>query len=199
MFVRAFVYISPTIIDDMNTMKRFLIALLLAVTPVVASAQVLEKAAKRMELVSVESEIGEAFTTELSVFQMDDDHSYWLSVGHPGIGRELVQLKFDPVYEMFIPLGDTLDDAIGTMKDLLDIYNKPRLYSTEVQGCLAAMYPDSEKLEPVSITSRRVLLTKILSFSVQRDDLVRSTFIDRADFSSLVTSLTLYRKIHPKE
>ncbi len=183
----------------MITSKRIIIALLLVLTPIISSAQVLEKAAKRMELVSVESEIGEAFTTELSVFQMDDDHSYWLSVGHPGIGSELVQLKFDPVYEMFIPLGDTLDKAIETMKDLLDIYNRPRLYSTEVQGCLAAMYPDGEKLEPVTITSRRVLLTKVLSFAVQRDDLVRSTFIDRADFSSLVTSLKLYRKIHPKE
>ena len=183
----------------MKTFKRVLIALLLAVMPVVASAQILEKAAKRMELVSVESEIGEAFTTELSVFQMDDDHSYWLSVGHPGIGSELVQLRFDPVYEMFIPLGDTLDQAIETMKDLLEIYKKPRLYSTEVQGCLSAMYPNGEKLEPVTITSRRVLLTKILSFAVQRDDFVRSTFIDRSDFNSLVTSLKLYKKIHPKE
>lgn len=183
----------------MITSKRIIIALLLALTPIMSSAQVLEKAAKRMELVSVESEIGEAFTTELSVFQMDDDHSYWLSVGHPGIGSEIVQLKFDPVYEMFIPLGDTLDEAIETMKDLLDIYSRPRLYSTEVQGCLAAMYPDGEKLEPVTITSRRVLLTKILSFAVQRDDFVRSTFIDRSDFNSLVTSLKLYKKIHPKE
>ena len=56
-----------------------------------------------------------------------------------------------------------------------------------------------DSFEPVTVTSRRFLTSKILSFSVIRDDLVRATYISRSDFGSLVLSVKMYRKIHPKE
>ena len=179
-------------------MKRILISLLVALIPMMASAQVLEKAAQRLELVTVETEEGSISTSQIEVFRMRDDGTYWLSVGGLGIGVELVQLQFDPVFELFIPLGNTLDDALATMKDLQAFYKKPRLTSMELQGCLAAMTPN-ENFEPVTITSRRYLATKLLSFSVKRDDLVRATYISKADFGSLVLGLKMYKKTHPKE
>jgi hypothetical protein len=54
-------------------------------------------------------------------------------------------------------------------------------------------------MEPVTVTSRRFVTTKLLSFSVQRDDLVRATYISKMDFGSLVLSLKMYKKLHPKE
>ena len=162
------------------------------------SAQVLQKASQRLEVATVETEIGGFETAELEVFQMQDTGKYWLSVGHLGIGSDLVQLQFDPVFELFIPLGDSLEDALAKMKELQAFYKQPRLSSMEVQGCLAAMYP-GESFEPVTITSRRLLGTKILSFSLQRDDLVRATYITKADFGSLVFSLKAYKALHPKE
>ena len=179
-------------------MKRILISLLVTVIPMMASAQVLEKAAQRLELVTVETEEGSISTSQIEVFRMRDDGTYWLSVGGLGIGAELIQLQFDPVFELFIPLGNTLDDALATMKDLQAFYKKPRLTSMELQGCLAAMTPN-ENFEPVTITSRRYLATKLLSFSVKRDDLVRATYISKADFGSLVLGLKMYKKTHPKE
>ena len=84
------------------------------------------------------------------------------------------------------------------MNELKAFYKKPRLSQMEVQGCLAAITPN-ESFEPVTVTSRRLLTSKILSFSVLRDDLVRATYINKADFGSLVFSLKAYKKLHPKE
>lgn len=162
------------------------------------SAQVLQKASQRLELATVETEIGGYETAQLEVFKMNDAGTYWLSVGHLGIGSDLVQLKFDPVFELFIPLGNSLEEALSMMKELQAFYKEPRLSTMEVQGCLAAMYP-GEDFEPVTITSRRLLGTKILSFSVQREDFVRATYISKSDFGSLVFSLKAYKTLHPKE
>lgn len=182
----------------MKTIFKTLTILLLAAMPALASAQILQKASQRLELANVETQIGGYETAELEVFKMNDSGTYWLSVGHLGIGTDLVQLQFDPVFELFIPLGDSLEEALATMKELKAFYKKPRLTTMEVQGCLAAMYP-GENLEPVTITSRRLLGAKILSFSVQRDDFVRSTYISKSDFGSLVFSLKAYKTLHPKE
>jgi hypothetical protein len=84
------------------------------------------------------------------------------------------------------------------LKDLQSLYKKPRLFTTVVDGCLAAMYPNGD-MEPVTVTSRRFVATKLLSFSVQRDDFVRATYISKMDFGSLVLSLKMYKKLHPKE
>lgn len=184
--------------NHMKNAKKIFITLLLAMLPLMASAQILEKAAQRSEIATVETELEDMPTTELQVFRMDNDGSYWLSVGHLGVGIDIVQIQFDPVYELFIPLGNTLDEALETLSDLQAFYKKPRLSTMEIQGCLAAIVPN-DNLEPVTVTSRRFLTSKILSFSVIRDDLVRATFISRSDFGSLVLSVKMYRKIHPKE
>ena len=182
----------------MQTINKILFTLLIMAMPVLASAQVLQKASQRMELATVETEIGGYETAELEVFRMNDTGTYWLSVGHLGIGDDLIQLQFDPVFELFIPLGDSLEEALEMMKELQAFYKKPRLSTMEVQGCLAAMYP-GEDFEPVTVTSRRLLGARILSFSVQRDGYVRATYISKADFGSLVLSLKAYKALHPKE
>ena len=182
----------------MKTVKQIIITLLMAATPLLASAQVIEKAAQRLELAKVETEEGSISTSEIEVFKMNDNGTYWLSVGGLGIGTDLIQLQFDPVYELFIPLGNNLDEALNTMKELQAYYKNPRRSAMEIQGCLAALYPN-DNMETVTVTSRRYLTTKLLSFSVNRDNLVRATYISKADFGSLVLSLKLYKKIHPKE
>ena len=92
----------------MKTVKQIIITLLMAATPLLASAQVIEKAAQRLELAKVETEEGSISTSEIEVFKMNDNGTYWLSVGGLGIGTDLIQLQFDPVYELFIPLGNNI-------------------------------------------------------------------------------------------
>ena len=182
----------------MKALLKFAITLFALAMPSLASAQVLQKASQRLEVAAVETEIGGYETAMLEVFKMNDTGTYWLSVGHLGIGVDLVQLQFDPVFELFIPLGDTLEEALTKMKELQAFYKKPRLSTMEVQGCLAALYP-GEEFETVTVTSRKLLTTSILSFSVPREDFVRSTYISKSDFGSLVFSLKAYKALHPKE
>ncbi len=182
----------------MKTIYKILVSLLVAVMPLTASAQILQKAAQRMELATVESEVGGVAGVTIEVFKLADAGTYWLSVGNLGIGGDIVQLQFDPLYELFIPLGDTIDEAIGTMQDLKDLYKKPKLSTTEVKGCLAAAYP-SENLETVTLTNRRFLASKLLEFSVKRDDFIRATYIDKSSLGSLLNGLKFYKKLHPKE
>ena len=180
-------------------MKKIFITLLIAMMPLMASAQVLEKAANRLELCTVETEYGEnSLSGEIEVFQMKDTGAYWLSVGHLGIGGDIVQINFDPVYELFIPLGNTIEEAIETMTDLKAFFKTPRLTTKQIKGCLAAMYP-SDNMETVTLTSRRLLGSRIVEFSVKRDDLVRANYINKAIFGSLLSSLKLYRKLHPNQ
>ncbi len=179
-------------------MKKIFTILVLAAVCTAASAQVLQKASQRLELATLETEIGGFETAELEVFEMHDSGTYWLSVGHLGIGTDLLQLQFDPVYELFIPLGDSLEEAVEKMNELKAFYKKPRLSEMQIDGCLAALYP-GENFEPVTVTSRRLLGSKILSFSVKRDDMVRATYITKSDFGALVFSLKGYKALHPNE
>lgn len=180
-------------------MKKIFITLLIAMMPLMASAQVLEKAANRLELCTVETEYGEnSLSGEIEVFQMKDTGAYWLSVGHLGIGGDIVQINFDPVYELFIPLGNTIEEAIETMTDLKAFFKTPRLTTKQIKGCLAAMYP-SDNMETVTLTSRRLLGSKIVEFSVKRDDLVRANYINKSNFGSLLSSLKFYKKLHPNQ
>ena len=179
-------------------MKKIFTILVLAAVCTAASAQVLQKASQRLELATLETEIGGFETAELEVFKMNDTGTYWLSVGHLGIGTDLLQLQFDPVYELFIPLGDSLEEAVEKMNELKAFYKKPRLSEMQIDGCLAALYP-GENFEPVTVTSRRLLGSKILSFSVKRDDLVRAAYITKSDFGALVFSLKGYKALHPNE
>ena len=180
-------------------MKRILITLLLASMSLLASAQILEKAGNRLEICTVETEYGEnSLSGEIEVFKMNDTGEYWLSVGHLGIGGDIIQINFDPVYELFIPLGNSLEEAIEVMNDLKAFYKTPRLTTKEIKGCLAAVAP-SNNMETVTLTSRRLLGSRIVEFSVKRDDLIRANYINKSNFNSLFNGVKFYKKLHPNQ
>lgn len=182
-------------------MKKIILTLALVCVTVLAFGQ--NKILRpRIELAEVESEIDEAFTTELEVFYMNDENPrmYYLSLGHLGIGTDIIQLQFDPVYELFIPLGGTLEEAIAKMQEIKDFYKAPRQSTMELEGSFAVAYPTKEMI-PVKVT-RRQFITKVMEFSLPTTadvTLVRATHIGKNDFGSLLGSLKLYKKLHPKE
>ena len=99
-------------------MKRFLATLLLASAAAVAFAQ--------NSLIRPRMEIAESEENGISleVFYMDDESPrvYYLSLGHLGVGSDIVQIQFDPLYELFIPLGNTLEESIGKMEEIKEYY-----------------------------------------------------------------------------
>ena len=176
-------------------MKRFLTILLLACAAAAAYAQnsILRQ---RMEIAEFEEN-----SVSLEVLYMDDasPRMYYLSLGHLGVGSDIVQIQFDPLYELFIPLGNTLEESIGKMEEIKEYYAQPRLWTTEITGRFAVAYPNDEPVS-VNVTSRRLLTSKLLEFSLPSPDgLVRGTLVTRGQFNSLLNSLKFYRRIHPNE
>lgn len=177
-------------------MKKALCILSLFAWAFVAFAQN-NRIPQRLELAQIEVNDGQ---TSLEVFDMpkDGQHDYYLSVGTLGIGDEVVQVQFDPLFELFIPLGDTLEEAMETLQFMQQLFKTDPGTAIEVDGCLAPGVPN-DKTEVARVTYRKNLLTHLLEFSLEREGYIRATHIPRSDFNSLITSMNLYRKIHPNE
>ena len=156
----------------------------------------------RMEIAEVETEVGEMVDTQLEVFYMDDEtpRMYYLSLGNLGIGTDIVQIDFDPAFELFIPLGGTLEEAIAKMEEIKGYYARPRLSTAELTGCFSFAYPTGDPVT-VTVTRRQLVFTKLLEFSLPTgsEGIVRATHISKSDFSSLLSSVKFYKKIHPSE
>ena len=188
----------------MKIVVKTLAILLFAAMPVLTFAQQ-KKIPQRLELVNVDLQVGDEgsfLSTEenLEVFNMPIDgvNHYYLSVGHLGIGDDIIQFNIDPIFELFIPIGDTVAEALEYLQGLQALFKGPKNESIEIEGCLAAAFPN-DKMEKVKVTYQKVLLTNLLAFSVQRGEYVRATHIPKSEFNSLVRGLKFYKKIHPKE
>jgi len=181
-------------------MKKTFFTLALVCVTVFSFGQTSSILRPRVEIAEASSE---EHNTSLEVFYMNDEspRTYYLSLGNLGIGGDIVQLEFDPVFELFIPLGGSLEEAISKMEEIKAFYKMPRLSQTEIEASFAALYP-TDKIHTVTVTSRRFLLSKVLEFSIPvegNEPLVRATHIYKSDFNSLLTTLKIYKKLHPKQ
>lgn len=184
-------------------MKRLITTIALVSIAILAFAQKPSVIRPRIEVAEVEADVDGAFSSSLEVFYMNDENprTYYLSLGNLGIGGDIIQVDFDPLYELFIPLGGTLEEAISKMEEIRDLYKQPKLTESEIEGCFSIAYP-SKDLVSVKVTRRQLLTSKILEFSLPvkgSESLVRATHISKGDFGGLLTTLKVFRKLHPKE
>lgn len=151
-----------------------------------------------LEIAEVEVNDGQV---SISVFNMPEEgqNHYYLCVGTLGIGDDFIQLQIDPLYQLFIPLGDTLEEAQARLEEMKALAKEPSGTEIETVGCLALGNPSTGTPEPVYMTSRRFLTQKLVEFSVKRNGFIRATHIGRTELASLLTGVKLYRKIHKKE
>ena len=180
----------------MNTLKKTLFLVLLATLPMLMQAQGISIQQKN-EIVEIENDDGDV---SLVVFSIDEEgqKEYYLSVGTLGLGTDFLQVQFDPVFELFIPLGSSLDEAIQTLQTMKTWYKMPRKSVNMTTGCLALALPNG-KFEPVTVITRRFTVFRRLEFRMELGNLYRATYVSRSDYNSMLTSIKLYRKIHPKE
>ncbi|MBO4557210.1 MAG: hypothetical protein J5693_01215 [Bacteroidales bacterium] len=129
---------------------------------------------------------------------VDGVNHYYLDVGNMGIGNKIVQIEVDPVYRLYIPLGDNLTDAIKAMEELKTLYKEPKGTMREIQGNFKPFFPTQE-LETVKVYKHRPFLTNQLQFVIERDGYLRVAYIDRADFNNMLRGVKLYAKLHPSE
>ena len=176
-------------------MKRLVTLVMLFFLTLGASAQ-----QSKIPTILQIAEIEENDETVLSVFNMpnDEGNHYYLSVGTLGIGDEIFQIQFDPLFNLFIPLGSTLDEALETLQTIKAVLKEPKGTSIQMEGCFAAAFPN-DHLETVTITRPNVVLGKKLMFSLERDGYIRATHVSNMNLSGIISSVKFYHKIHPKE
>ena len=150
---------------------------------------------QRLEIVQVKTQ--EDYVN-IEVFQMHDNGKYYLSVGHLGFGDEIIQVHIDPLFELFIPLGSTATEALETLKAMREYYKMEPGDSAEIEGCLSLAFPNDE-FETVYVNFRKVLLSRQLVLSLKREGYIRSTFINKSEFNSLINGVKMYSVIHPNE
>ena len=183
-------------------MKKFLVALAFASVAILSFGQNKSIIRPRMEIVKTETEVNGTFNTELEVFYMNDENPrmYYASLGNLGIGGNIVQLEFEPIFELFIPLGGTLEEAVAKLEEIKGFFKMPKKSSTELSGHFSVAYPTGD---PVTVTvTRRQGISKLLEFSIPvsgSENLIRATYLSKSDIGGLLTSLKIYRKMHPKK
>jgi len=157
-----------------------------------------------MEIVQSEEEaIDGLVRTNLEVFYMADEEprTYYLSLGRLGLGGDIVQIEVNPLFELFIPLGNTLEEAIAKMEEIKDFFKQPKLSTMELTGSYALAYPTDE-LVTITLTRRQLIVSKVVEFSIPApgsDTVVQATYVSKGEFGGLTTSLKIYKKLHPKE
>lgn len=181
----------------MNNMKSGLVMLLMAVMPVLSFAQETILIHTR-EITEVQNDEGDML---LSILDMPDGetHNYYLSVGSLGIGMTYVELQVDPIFRLFVPLGSTLKEAQAKLTEFKKVAGHQNGWKIETMGTLSLSLPTVGELETVTVTSRRILLQRIIEFSVRREGSVRASHVAKSDFGSLISSLKRYRRQHPEE
>mgnify|MGYP007070240319 CR=1 FL=1 len=129
----------------------------------------------------------------------EGQNQYYLCVGTLGVGDDFIQLQLDPVFQLFIPLGGTLEEAQAKLGAFKAIAKEPTGTMLETVGILAIGNPSLGDPEPVYVTSRRFIFERNAEFSVKRNGYIRATYISKSELGSLLSSVKLYRKIHPNE
>lgn len=150
------------------------------------------------EIVTLEDDDGDNLLQVFSLLSEEGKH-YYLCVGELGFGDDVVQVLFDPIFKLFIPLGDTLDEAIETLREMQELFKQPKGTYIEMPGCLTLGFPDENKMETVKITYIRPILTRYLSFSLEREGYIRAAHVSKSDLGSIAASVKFHRKLHPKE
>ncbi len=147
------------------------------------------------EIAQVENADGDLIADVFSLTR-DGQTRYYLNVGALGHGDEVLQVVFDPVSKLYIPLGETFTEAFETMEKLQELYGNEKDTVYETEGNLAPLLPTDE-METVKITTRKYLFSRKLEFSLEREDHIRATYLSKSDFNNLMFSLKVHRKLHP--
>lgn len=175
-------------------MKKFLFSLAAFLFGAVAFAQT-----AGLPMIYEIAEVESNDVTVLEVINVPENgqNHYYLDAGTLGFGDKNVQVYFDPIHRLYIPLGDTLEESLQTLQQFKDLAKAPKGTSMEINGILD-VYPTS-RIETVTVSSYKLIFVRKLMFSVARDGYMRGTYVSRANISSIITSVKLYKAIHPKE
>ena len=180
-------------------MRKLIAALAMALAATLVYAQNPSILRPRIEIVSASDEDS---GPGLEVFYMGDEdpRMYYLSLGYLAIGSEMVQVYIDPLTELFVPLGGTVEEALARLEEIKDLFKMLKGQAADIETLVSMFYPGGDTVT-ARVVARKFLVSKVLEFSIPtgEEGLVRAAFVGKSDLGGLIVSLKLYRKIHPKE
>ena len=180
-------------------MKKLITVLVLAVLSFGSLTAQDKRAPGIFEIAEVEdSDTGQTTLSFFSIRAEDGTDLYYLDVGMLGAGDDVVQVLFDPVFRLFIPMGSTLAEAVENLEELQQLFKSEPGTTREMEASFAPLLPD-ERRETATVTYRKIFLSKKLMFSLEREGYIRATYVSKSDLGQLVSNAKWYKRTHPKE
>ena len=184
-------------------MKRILLVVAVAMmATMVAQAQNIP-VGMRMEIGDTDSD-----DSEYSIFSYKDDEEtfgYYLGLGrvknYVSIFRDdISDMALEDIKETCVCLGNTYEEAMATLGDILDLFDKDVNTTVEFQ-CRAAT--GGERLgEPATstcIVQKKPLGGKRLLFQFNCGKRQAHTYLTKSVVKELRTELKIDKKLHPKQ
>ena len=185
--------ITTLIYNHMKTIKTILASVLLSLVAVGASAQKIN-----LPQVSTIVEIGDDDQTLFEVFSTEKDgqNLYYMSMYNVGVDGKILIIR-DPISQIFLHLGTSLDEAIGYLENLKSFFDQEVGFEADVTGSLGIGWPKDEA-RPVHVCYRR-FVSKFLEFTIEASGDTRISNITKSQLNSTLRSVKFYKKLHPKE
>ncbi|MBQ9660660.1 MAG: hypothetical protein IJV37_05270 [Bacteroidales bacterium] len=180
----------------MKPIRLVLATLLLAVFPVFSFAQDSQLFHQR-EIVQLTNDDGD---TNYVILAIDNDGAseYYLMLSGVGFGDAVLRVG-DPLTNLFVKLGDTLEESQQTLNEFLDLLaSEPGTYR-EMDAHFALATTDERPAEKIKVTSMKSIFGKYLEFGTESEGRVRAADIRRSELRSLLRSVKFYARIHPNE
>ena len=184
-------------------MKRILIMVAVAVmTALTASAQK-QPAGMRVEVAEAETDKGDYGIFTYKDNDENDSFGYYLSLGRVAdfLGAdEFLGMEVQNLHEVTIRLGATTDEALTTISNILDLFDKDVDTTVEFKGRAATS--GSKLGEPVTSTCtvvKKTLGGKRLQFLFPEGKRQGRAYLSKSTLKELRTNFKLDIKLHPKQ
>lgn len=180
----------------------FILMLVAILTPISVNAQK-QPAGMRVEVCDAETDHGEYSIFTYKDSDEDDSFGYYLSLGRVAdfLGAdEILGMEVKNIHEVTIRLGATTDEALATISNILDIYDKDLDTTVEFQGRAATN--GFQLGEPVTTTCtvvKKVLGGKRLQFLFPEGKRQARAYLSKSTLKELRANFKIDIKLHPKQ
>ncbi len=186
-----------------NMRKILFLAAVAMMTAMSVQAQKKQPAGMRVEVAEAETDHG-----EYSIFTYQDTDSvetfgYYLSLGRTAdfLGAdEILGMQVQNIHEVTIRLGSTTDEALATIGNILDLYDKDVDTTVEFAGRAAT---NGFRLgDPVTVTCtvvKKPLGGKRLQFLFPEGKRQARAYLSKSTLKELRTGFKLDIRLHPKQ
>lgn len=186
-----------------NMRKILFLAAVAMMTAMSVQAQKKQPAGMRVEVAEAETDHG-----EYSIFTYQDTDSvetfgYYLSLGRTAdfLGAdEILGMQVQNIHEVTIRLGSTTDEALATIGNILDLYDKDVDTTVEFAGRAAT---NGFRLgDPVTVTCtvvKKPLGGKRLQFLFPEGKRQARAYLSKSTLKELRTGFKFDIKLHPKQ